>query len=179
MNMEGQIDIPLLIGILVSMVFSAFFSGMEIAFVSSNRLLAEIDTGKSSLTQRILSRFHAHPNGFVSTMLVGNDGEAVMMANAWPCGDPGVNDGKDVMGTLSGGTFTLRGVGATGAFQWYAERPWNSISSAITNIVVEAGAGGGRSDRVWSSERACVGAGRRRDGGCGRCAAGVLLGGFV
>ncbi len=55
------------------MVFSAFFSGMEIAFVSSNRLLAEIDTGKSSLTQRILSRFHAHPNGFVSTMLVGNN----------------------------------------------------------------------------------------------------------
>ena len=71
--MEGQVDIPLLIGIFVAMVFSAFFSGMEIAFVSSNRLLAEMDKGKNSLTQSILSRFHAHPNGFVSTMLVGNN----------------------------------------------------------------------------------------------------------
>ena len=71
--MEGQVSIPLLIGILVAMVFSAFFSGMEIAFVSSNRLLAEMDKGKNNLTQRLLSRFYAHPNGFVSTMLVGNN----------------------------------------------------------------------------------------------------------
>ncbi|MBR3122586.1 MAG: HlyC/CorC family transporter [Prevotella sp.] len=71
--MEGQVDIPLIISILVTMVFSAFFSGMEIAFVSSNRLLAEMDKGKNGLTQRILSQFYAHPNGFVSTMLVGNN----------------------------------------------------------------------------------------------------------
>lgn len=55
------------------MVLSAFFSGMEIAFVSSNRMLAEMDKERTRLTQKILSLFYAHPNGFVSTMLVGNN----------------------------------------------------------------------------------------------------------
>lgn len=55
------------------MVLSAFFSGMEIAFVSSNRMLAEMDKERTRLTQKILSSFYAHPNGFVSTMLVGNN----------------------------------------------------------------------------------------------------------
>ena len=55
------------------MVLSAFFSGMEIAFVSSNRLLAEMDKEKDGLTQKCLSVFYNNPNGFVSTMLVGNN----------------------------------------------------------------------------------------------------------
>jgi CBS domain containing-hemolysin-like protein len=46
---------------------------MEIAFVSSNRLLAEMDKEKNGLAQRCLSLFYRHPNGFVSTMLVGNN----------------------------------------------------------------------------------------------------------
>ncbi|MBQ9636962.1 MAG: HlyC/CorC family transporter [Prevotella sp.] len=71
--MDGQVDISLIVGILITMCFSAFFSGMEIAFVSSNRMRAEMDRGKSGLTQRILSVFYSHPNGFVSTMLVGNN----------------------------------------------------------------------------------------------------------
>ena len=54
------------------MVLSAFFSGMEIAFVSSNRLLAEMDTSGSP-SQRAISFFYRHPNNFVSTMLVGNN----------------------------------------------------------------------------------------------------------
>lgn len=71
--MDGQVDISLIVSILIAMSFSAFFSGMEIAFVSSNRMRAEMDMGKSGLTQRLLSVFYAHPNGFVSTMLVGNN----------------------------------------------------------------------------------------------------------
>ena len=62
-----------IIGLLVSMLFSAFFSGMEIAFVSSNRLRAEMDREKNGLSQRALDIFYQHPNNFVSTMLVGNN----------------------------------------------------------------------------------------------------------
>lgn len=63
----------LIIGLLVTMVFSAFFSGMEIAFVSSNRLLLEMDREKNGLSQRAIEVFYRHPNNFVSTMLVGNN----------------------------------------------------------------------------------------------------------
>ena len=63
----------LIIGLLVAMVFSAFFSGMEIAFVSSNRLRAEMDREKHGLTQWAIDLFYRHPNNFVSTMLVGNN----------------------------------------------------------------------------------------------------------
>lgn len=71
--MENSIDLPLLIGIFVTMALSAFFSGMEIAFVSSNRMLAEMDKERHALSQRLISFFYRHPNGFVSTMLVGNN----------------------------------------------------------------------------------------------------------
>ncbi|WP_091825209.1 hemolysin family protein [Prevotella sp. kh1p2] len=71
--MGSAVDIPLIIGIIISMAFSAFFSGMEMAFVSSNRMLAEMDKEKNGLSQQLLSTFYRHPNGFVSTMLVGNN----------------------------------------------------------------------------------------------------------
>ena len=63
----------LIIWLLISMLFSAFFSGMEIAFISSNRLQAEIDREKNRFSQRIIKFFYQHPNNFVSTMLVGNN----------------------------------------------------------------------------------------------------------
>ena len=64
---------PLIIGLIITMIFSAFFSGMEIAFVSSNRMLAEMTRGKNSLPHRAIALFYKHPNTFVSTMLVGNN----------------------------------------------------------------------------------------------------------
>ncbi len=63
----------LIIGLIITMLFSAFFSGMEIAFVSSNRLLAEMDREKNGLSQKAIAVFYQHPNNFVSTMLVGNN----------------------------------------------------------------------------------------------------------
>ena len=64
---------PLIIGLLIAMIFSAFFSGMEIAFVSSNRMLVEMGREKNGLTQKAIALFYKHPNTFVSTMLVGNN----------------------------------------------------------------------------------------------------------
>ena len=63
----------LIIGLVITMIASAFFSGMEIAFISSNRLLAEMDKEKNGLAQRAISVFYQHPHNFVSTMLVGNN----------------------------------------------------------------------------------------------------------
>lgn len=68
-----EADLSLIIFIALAMVLSAFFSGMEIAFVSSNRMLAEMDREKGGLAQRAIAVFYRHPNGFVSTMLVGNN----------------------------------------------------------------------------------------------------------
>ncbi|MCI7088862.1 MAG: hemolysin family protein [Prevotella sp.] len=62
-----------IIGLFATMIFSAFFSGMEIAFVSSNRMLAEMERGKNGMAQKAIAFFYRHPNNFVSTMLVGNN----------------------------------------------------------------------------------------------------------
>ena len=71
--MNEQVDLALIIGILITMVLSAFFSRMEIAFVSSNRMLAQMDKEKMGISKRFLSLFFNNPNSFVSTMLVGNN----------------------------------------------------------------------------------------------------------
>ncbi len=57
----------------VILAFSAFFSGMEIAFVSSSKLRIEMDKQDNDLTSRLLSTFYAHPNNFISTLLIGNN----------------------------------------------------------------------------------------------------------
>lgn len=62
----------IIIYLLITMAFSAFFSGMEIAFVSVDKLRFEMDQ-KGGVSSRILSLFFRNPNDFISTMLVGNN----------------------------------------------------------------------------------------------------------
>lgn len=59
--------------LIVVIMFSALFSGMEIAFVSSNKLLHGIDRNESSLTSNVINRFYDNSNNFISSLLVGNN----------------------------------------------------------------------------------------------------------
>jgi len=59
--------------ILLTLLLSAFFSGMEIAFVSSNNLKIELDKSKGLLSGKILSRFNQHPSRFIGALLLGNN----------------------------------------------------------------------------------------------------------
>lgn len=59
--------------ILVSVVLSAFFSGMEIAFLTANKLKIELDNKQGHFSAKLLSGFLQKPSKFIGTMLVGNN----------------------------------------------------------------------------------------------------------
>ena len=58
---------------LLGLIFSAFFSGMEIAFISSSKLKIELDNKKGQFSAKILSFFSSKPAWFIAAMLIGNN----------------------------------------------------------------------------------------------------------
>lgn len=65
-------ELPL-IGILVTLIFSAFFSSMEIAFISSNRLKVELDKASGTAHGKILGIFYKNESRFIAMLLLGNN----------------------------------------------------------------------------------------------------------
>ena len=61
------------IGIIITLVFSAFFSGLEIAYISSNRLKIELDKSKGTLSSKILGTFYRNESHFIAMLLLGNN----------------------------------------------------------------------------------------------------------
>jgi CBS domain containing-hemolysin-like protein len=62
-----------LIIIVVMLALSAFFSGMEIAFIAANKLRMELDRNKNTVSAKVISIFSRFPGYYISTMLVGNN----------------------------------------------------------------------------------------------------------
>lgn len=58
--------------VILTLIFSAFFSGMEIAYISSSKLQIELQNKQGLLTGQILSRFVQNPGQFIGTTLIGN-----------------------------------------------------------------------------------------------------------
>ena len=62
-----------LVVICISIILSAFFSGMEIAFVSANKMHIELEKNKEGILAKILKKLTQKPSKFITTMLVGNN----------------------------------------------------------------------------------------------------------
>lgn len=65
-----------------SLIFSAFFSGMEIAFVSSSRLKQELDVKNKLVSAKVLSGFFEDPSRFIGALLFGNNVALVIYGTA-------------------------------------------------------------------------------------------------
>ena len=59
--------------IIFSLILSAFFSGMEIAYVSSNKIHIEIEKKQAGVLSKLLTKITAKPSKFIATMLIGNN----------------------------------------------------------------------------------------------------------
>jgi CBS domain containing-hemolysin-like protein len=62
-----------LVVIVISILLSAFFSGMEIAFVSANKMHIELEKKREGFMAKILTRLTQKSSKFITTMLVGNN----------------------------------------------------------------------------------------------------------
>ncbi|MFT4670087.1 MAG: putative hemolysin, partial [Ulvibacter sp.] len=59
--------------IILCLILSAFFSGMEIAFISSNKIYLEIEKKQDNFLSKILTKLTEKPSKFIAAMLIGNN----------------------------------------------------------------------------------------------------------
>ena len=75
---------------IISLILSAFFSGVEIAFITSDRVRVGLDSSRGGLINGIISRYYGHQEFFISTILVGNNIMLVIYGMGRPrCLSPG------------------------------------------------------------------------------------------
>lgn len=86
--------------IIVSLILSAFFSGMEIAYVSSNKIHIEIEKKQDGLLAKVLRKLTARPSKFITTMLIGNN--IALVVYGFFMGDVLVNWFQSMLPTNSG-----------------------------------------------------------------------------
>jgi putative hemolysin len=58
--------------VVITLIFSAFFSGIEIAYISANKLQIELQKKQGMWSGKVLSKFLARPGQFIGTTLIGN-----------------------------------------------------------------------------------------------------------
>ncbi len=88
-----------LIVILLMLLLSAFFSGMEIAYLSKNRLKLEIDRKQSRMFDRIAEVFGRNPGQYITTILVGNNISLVVYSLYMSSLIRGIFGGSELLGT--------------------------------------------------------------------------------
>lgn len=58
---------------IISLILSGFFSGVEIAFITADRVRVGLDTSRGGWLNSIIGRYYSHQEFFISTILVGNN----------------------------------------------------------------------------------------------------------